>query len=134
MDKTEQPTGVEGGEGEVPAEPCKWCAKGNTPKVVDDDGTLVSITGRAGTLSHCYEEYWWPCLRFGIELHTTLSTSTVAQPTPSISDQAQRAAAKRIAWWVFTLTSPLTSETDLRIAETAILSIIQAESGRADEL
>lgn len=47
---------------------CKWCAQGNVPKVLDSDGTLVSITGNAGTLSHAHEEYWWPCLRFGVEL------------------------------------------------------------------
>lgn len=49
-------------------EPCKWCEKGDRPHFLDSDGTLVSITGNEGVLSHAHEEYWWPCLKFGVEL------------------------------------------------------------------
>lgn len=49
---------------------CKYCAKGDMPIVLDRDGTLVSITGEPGVLSHAYEECWWPCLRFGVELRS----------------------------------------------------------------
>jgi len=49
-------------------EPCKWCADGDRPQFLDSDGTLVSITGNDGVLSHAYDVYWWPCLKFGVEI------------------------------------------------------------------
>lgn len=70
--------------------PCKWCNDGDTPKLLDCDGTLITITGKPGVLCHAYDVYWWPCLRFGAELRT--------QPQPSLSDAIKEVEKMRDEW------------------------------------
>jgi hypothetical protein len=40
---------------------CEWCNKGKSPKLLDEDGTLCSITKKNGILSHAHEDGWWSC-------------------------------------------------------------------------
>ena len=56
------------------------------PKFLDGDGVLVSITGNAGTMCHAHEEYWWPCLRFGVEVHSGPATA----PAPDAGGEWHR--------------------------------------------
>lgn len=44
---------------------CRWCAKGQMPNFLDEDGTLCAVSGRSGILSHAWDDKWWPCLKFG---------------------------------------------------------------------
>lgn len=46
--------------------PCQWCATGNASQILDDDGTLSSVSGNQGILSHAAGEYWWPCVQLGM--------------------------------------------------------------------
>lgn len=62
-------------------EACRWCAQGDKPKFLDADGTLVSITGNEGILSHAYDDSWWPCLKFGVEMRCTRISAASAAPT-----------------------------------------------------
>lgn len=49
---------------------CKWCddAVLGYPQFLDRDGVLCSISGEPGILSHAYDDSWWPCLKFGVEM------------------------------------------------------------------
>lgn len=40
---------------------CSWCAKGDIPELLDDDGVKSSISGNPGVLSHAYDDAWWHC-------------------------------------------------------------------------
>lgn len=41
---------------------CKSCDEGVLDAaMLDENGVLCSITGKAGTLCHAYEDMWWPC-------------------------------------------------------------------------
>lgn len=40
---------------------CKWCADGNTPILVDQDGVNCLISKKPGRFNHCYEDMFWLC-------------------------------------------------------------------------
>lgn len=67
-------------KGEPVAGSCQWCDKGDRAHFLDADGTLVSITGNDGVLCHAHEEYWWPCMRFGVEIRSARISSVSAPP------------------------------------------------------
>ena len=49
------------------AKVCKWCRQAIDrdidigPHVLDDDGTLVRVSGRPGKWRHSWDDAWWPC-------------------------------------------------------------------------
>lgn len=67
------------------AEACKWCADSATgrPQFLDRDGVLCSLSGEPGILSHAYNDSWWPCLKFGVEMRCA-SVSASAAPTVGV--------------------------------------------------
>lgn len=46
---------------------CQYCAKGDVPAVLDEDGVDVLISKEAGTWSHAIDDSWWPCEAFNLE-------------------------------------------------------------------
>lgn len=55
-------------QGEEPAvtrqEPkCLACDDGEQPVMIDDDGTLCSVSGRPGYLGHARDDFFWKCER-----------------------------------------------------------------------
>lgn len=41
---------------------CSWCEQGDKPEYLDQDGVLVSLTGKPGYLCHAQDDFWWPCV------------------------------------------------------------------------
>jgi hypothetical protein len=51
-----------GGWGIVKKKPeCYWCAKGDKPEMLDEDGTKCAITGKPGKMSHALDDAFWEC-------------------------------------------------------------------------
>lgn len=41
--------------------PCPGCERGETPALLDADGTLSSISGRPGKPGHGIDDFYWFC-------------------------------------------------------------------------
>lgn len=96
-------------------EPCPWCAEGDKPKFLDADGTLVSITGNDGVMCHAYDDSWWPCMKFGVEMHCARVSADSVAP---VVDHGERAKQLVDRWVIdrhlFPQQKPLTTH-DIRI-------------------
>jgi hypothetical protein len=54
------------------------------PHLLDEDGILVSLTGRPGVFGHSSDDAWWPCPRFaGVVWQPSLTTVATATPRRS---------------------------------------------------
>ncbi len=40
---------------------CRWCREGMEAVVIDEDGTLSSISGKPGRTGHAHDDYFWFC-------------------------------------------------------------------------
>lgn len=40
---------------------CPGCGEGLAPVLLDEDGTLVSVSGKPGRWGHAQDDYWWFC-------------------------------------------------------------------------
>lgn len=40
---------------------CPGCLMGDAPKMIDEDGTLCSVSGRPGRMGHGLDDAWWFC-------------------------------------------------------------------------
>lgn len=45
------------------AKTCVYCGRGQEVLALDNDGCLVSMTGKPGTWGHAYDDACWPCPR-----------------------------------------------------------------------
>lgn len=41
--------------------PCMACKRGEKAELIDEHGTLASISGLPGRLGHCQDDFFWEC-------------------------------------------------------------------------
>lgn len=47
-----------------PIAECPGCQQGDPPRLLDEDGTLVSLSGNPGRWGHAHDDYYWFCAQY----------------------------------------------------------------------